>query len=612
MEKIGRYQVVGELGRGAMGVVYRAVDPNIGRTVALKTMRLDIEGIQHHEMLQRFRNEARAAGLMNHPNIVTIHDADEYGGLFYIAMEYLEGETLQSLMMRKQIFSAEEIIALAKQVAAGLDYAHGMKVVHRDIKPANIMITSQSVAKIMDFGISKSIGTMTRTGQVLGTPYYMSPEQVMGRELDGRADLFSFGVVLYEMATGERPFTGENVTTIIYKIVNESPVPACQLQVGVHPGLSNAIAHCLAKKPEERYQSGAELAANLENFHSLQPVEDGQATTVLQARSGSRPQARASATAAGTATALKTVPLQPAAPTVVIAKSSVGLRENTKSRQKSTRVKKLAWTAVALFVLLLGTVNKAKRQKEAAHGKAVATARELPRRSVLQRPPETPKQAVEAAVTRSSEVQSTANAAQAQVLSASIPEKGKELQTPRRVSIRFTSNPEGASVRFDGHSNPTWKTPFTLDDVVPGPHQLIVAKDGYSTQTRELEIGSKISLLPYNLELVSAKTGVEKASNEVAEQRQAPVPQQLENAGNVPLRPSIPAGKGWVDFVTVPPGASIFIEGQRANATTPAHNVFPPGNYSIELRLPGYKPLQRTLHVEEGQVSTIQESLDPQ
>ena len=595
-----------------MGVVYRAVDPNIGRTVALKTMRLDVEGIQHHEMLQRFRNEARAAGLMNHPNIVTIHDADEYGGLFYIAMEYLEGETLQSLMMRKQIFSAEEIIALAKQVAAGLDYAHGMNVVHRDIKPANIMITSQSVAKIMDFGISKSVGTMTRTGQVLGTPYYMSPEQVMGHELDGRADLFSFGVVLYEMATGERPFTGENVTTIIYKIVNESPVPACQLQVSVHPGLSNAIARCLAKKPEERYQSGAELAANLENFRSLQPVEDGQATTVLQARSGSRTQARASATAAGTATALKTVPLQPAVPTVVIAKSSVGLRENTKSRQKSTRVKKLAWTAVALFVLLLGTVNKAKRQKEAAHGQTVATARELPRRSVLQRPPETPKQAVEAAVTRSSEVQSTANAAQAQVLSASIPEKGKELQTPTRVSIRFTSNPEGASVRFDGHSNPTWKTPFTLDDVVPGPHQLIVAKDGYSTETRELEIGSKISLLPYNLELVSANTGVEKASNKVAEQRQAPVPQQLENAGNVPLRPSIPAGKGWVDFVTVPPGASIFIEGQRANATTPAHNVFPPGNYSIELRLPGYKPLQRTLHVEEGQVSTIQESLDPQ
>ena len=611
MEKIGRYQVVGELGRGAMGVVYRAVDPNIGRTVALKTMRLDVEGIGHDEMLQRFRNEARAAGLMSHPNIVTIHDADECGGLFYIAMEYLEGETLQSLMMRKQIFSAEEMIALAKQVAAGLDYAHGMKVVHRDIRPANIMITRQSVAKIMDFGISKSVGTMTRTGQVLGTPYYMSPEQVMGHELDGRADLFSFGVVLYEMATGERPFTGENVTTIIYKIVNESPVPACQLQVGVHPGLSNAIARCLAKKPEERYRSGAQLAASLENFRSLQPVDDGQATTVLQTRSGS-PPARASAAAAGTATALKTVPLQAAAPTIMIAKSSVGLRENTKSRQKSTRVKKLAWTAAALFLLLLGSLDKAKRQKEAAHTQAVATTRQLSQRSGLQRQPEMPKQTAEAAVTRSSEIRTAATAAPAEVSNPSNPETGKGIQTSRRVSIRFTSNPEGALVRFDGRSNPTWKTPFTLEDIVPGTHQLIVAKDGYSTVTREVEIGSKISLLPYNLELVSAKTGIEKASNEGAEHRQTPVPQQLENAGSVPLRPSIPAGKGWVDFVTVPPGASIFIEGQRANATTPAHNVFPPGNYSIELRMPGYKPLQRTLHVEEGQVSTIQEYLDPQ
>ena len=595
-----------------MGVVYRAVDPNIGRTVALKTMRLDVEGIGHDEMLQRFRNEARAAGLMSHPNIVTIHDADECGGLFYIAMEYLEGETLQSLMTRKKIFSAEGMIALAKQVAAGLDYAHGMKVVHRDIKPANIMITRQSVAKIMDFGISKSVGTMTRTGQVLGTPYYMSPEQVMGRELDGRADLFSFGVVLYEMATGERPFTGENVTTIIYKIVNESPVPACQLQVGVHPGLSNAIARSLAKKPEERYQSGAELAVDLENFRSLKPVDDGKATTVLQGRSGSRAHAIASATAIGTATALKTVRLQTAAPTIPIAKSSVGPREDTNSRQKSSRVKKLAWTAVALFLLLLGTLNKARRQKEVAYGQAVATARELSRKSGLEKEPETPKQTAEAAVTQSKEIRTAATAVPAEVSNASNPETGKEIETSRRVSIRFTSNPEGALVRFDGRSSLTWKTPFTLDGVVPGTHRFIVEKDGYSTETREVEIGSKISLLPYNLELVPAKTGVEKASNDGAEQKKAPVPQQPEKASNAPLQRSIPAGKGWVDFVTVPPGASIFIEGQRANATTPAHNVFPPGDYSIELRIPGYKPLQRTLHVEEGQVSTIQESLDPQ
>src|SRR5690349_17066965 len=174
MEKIGRYEIVDELGRGAMGVVYRAVDPNIGRTVALKTTRLDVDATERKELVLRFRNEAHAAGQMNHPNIVTIHDADECDGLFYIAMEYLEGETLQSLMGENRLTSSVQIVDIATQVAVGLDYAHSMKVVHRDIKPANIMITRQGVAKIMDFGISKSVGTLTRSGQILGTPYYMS------------------------------------------------------------------------------------------------------------------------------------------------------------------------------------------------------------------------------------------------------------------------------------------------------------------------------------------------------------------------------------------------------------------------------------------------------
>jgi len=269
MPKIGRYQVVGELGRGAMGVVYRAIDPNIGRTVALKTTLLDADGMERDELLRRFRNEAHAAGQMNHPNIVTIHDADEFNGLFYIAMEYLEGDTLQALMADKHLISTEQILEIAKQVAAGLDYAHSMKVVHRDIKPANIMISRQKVAKIMDFGISKSVDTLTRTAHILGTPYYMSPEQVMGLVLDGRSDLFSFGVVLYELATGARPFGGDTVATVIYKIINETPPPPCELQMAVHPGLSAVITRCLEKKPEDRYQTGAEVAGDLEKFSSL-------------------------------------------------------------------------------------------------------------------------------------------------------------------------------------------------------------------------------------------------------------------------------------------------------------------------------------------------------
>src|SRR6185312_6077060 len=268
MKKVGRYEIVGELGRGAMGVVYRAIDPTIGRTVALKTTRVDVDHTERDELLRRLRNEAHAAGQMNHLNIVTIHDAGECDGLFYIAMEYLEGETLQSLMGTHPL-SADQIVQIAKHVAAGLDYAHSMNVVHRDIKPANIMIARQHVAKIMDFGISKSIGTLTRTGQVLGTPYYMSPEQVMGHVVDARSDLFSFGVVLYEMVTGARPFGGDTVATIIYKIINETPISPSELKTSVHPGLSAIITRCLEKRAEDRYQTGAEIAADLDRFPDL-------------------------------------------------------------------------------------------------------------------------------------------------------------------------------------------------------------------------------------------------------------------------------------------------------------------------------------------------------
>src|SRR5258707_2407775 len=252
LQTVGRYEIIGELGRGAMGVVYKATDPTIGRTVALKTMRLDVHGLETGELARRFRNEARAAGLLNHPNIVTIYDAGEQDGIFYIAMECIEGTSLHELLAEKHALGAEEVVRLSREICEGLDYAHSHGIIHRDIKPANIMITSKGAVKIMDFGIAKAGGAMTSTGQVLGTPNYMSPEQVKGRPLDGRSDLFSFGVVLYEMLTGEKPFVGQNVTTIIYKIENESPIPPRDLDVTIHPGLSMVVTKDLCKAPDER------------------------------------------------------------------------------------------------------------------------------------------------------------------------------------------------------------------------------------------------------------------------------------------------------------------------------------------------------------------------
>ncbi|HEU5400170.1 MAG TPA: PEGA domain-containing protein [Terriglobales bacterium] len=268
MQNIGRYQIESELGKGAMGLVYKATDPNIGRSVALKTMRLDVHGIEQEEMLRRFKNEARSAGVLSHPNIVTIYDAGEDQGLFYIAMEFIEGKTLAELLQTHRVLPVEQVIGITRNICAGLDFAHNKGIVHRDIKPANIMVTPDGTAKIMDFGIAKVSGSLTSTGQVLGTPNYMSPEQVKGRQLDGRSDLFSLGVMLYEMLTGEKPFMGQGVTTIIYKIVNENPIPPRDLDLTIHPGLSAVVTRTLAKDPYERYQTGAELIRDLESYKS--------------------------------------------------------------------------------------------------------------------------------------------------------------------------------------------------------------------------------------------------------------------------------------------------------------------------------------------------------
>ena len=178
LQTVGRYEITGELGRGAMGVVYKALDPTIGRTVALKTMRLDVHGLDAKEMVRRFQNEARAAGVLNHPNIVTIYDAGEQDGIFYIAMEFIEGTTLHEVLAEQRVLATEQVLQLTRQICRGLDYAHSNGIVHRDIKPANIMITGNGTVKIMDFGIAKSGGQVTNTGQVLGTPNYMAPEQV--------------------------------------------------------------------------------------------------------------------------------------------------------------------------------------------------------------------------------------------------------------------------------------------------------------------------------------------------------------------------------------------------------------------------------------------------
>src|ERR1700756_5393280 len=285
MARAGRYEIISELGRGAMGVVYKAVDPAIGRTVAVKTIKLSEEGtgLTRPELLNRFQTEARAAGLLTHPNIVVVFDAGEEDGLYYITMELVEGKSLQALLDDGHAFPLPRVLRIMEQALSALQFAHERNVVHRDIKPANIMLTADDTVKITDFGTAKILqfGTVQQTAHVMGTPSYMSPEQVKGRVVDGRSDIFSLGVMLYEMVTGEKPFPGQNITTVIYKIVNEEPVPPRTIDPSIHSGLSAVVMKALAKEPVERYQTCKEMLEDLRNYRSIAPAAGNPQSTMV-------------------------------------------------------------------------------------------------------------------------------------------------------------------------------------------------------------------------------------------------------------------------------------------------------------------------------------------
>ncbi len=261
---LGRYQVERELGKGAMGVVYGGKDPKIGRIVAIKTMALsdEFEADELTEAKERFFREAETAGRLTHPNIVTIYDAGEEHDLCYIAMEFLKGKDLVPYTKNPNLLPPDKVLFIVERVADALGYAHTMGIVHRDVKPANIMYEPQSdTVKVTDFGIARiTDSSRTKTGMVLGTPSYMSPEQLGGRKIDGRSDLFSLGVTLYQMLSGRLPFEGESMTQLMFAIANTPHAPIRTLNAALPPWVEAVIDRALAKDFELRFQTGAEFA----------------------------------------------------------------------------------------------------------------------------------------------------------------------------------------------------------------------------------------------------------------------------------------------------------------------------------------------------------------
>ena len=309
VETLGKYEIRRTLGKGAMGIVYEGWDPIIARRVAIKTVRIPDanDDPETEEALARFRREAQAAGRLTHPNIVGVFDYGETGDIAYIVMEYVDGPSVKSLVDKQERFGLNETMRIMTDLLNGLQFSHARGVVHRDIKPANLMLTSDGQGKIADFGIARiESSSMTQAGTVLGTPAYMSPEQFMGQVVDARTDLYSSGVMLYQLLTGERPFEG-GMSAIMHKALNTDPPLPSQISVTCPPAFDGVVRKAMAKRPEDRFQSAAEFLEALQAAVAGKPAPglpgedaaDAEATMVA----ARPPRATAPAAAAGAASA---------------------------------------------------------------------------------------------------------------------------------------------------------------------------------------------------------------------------------------------------------------------------------------------------------------------
>ena len=644
----GRYQIVGELGRGSMGVVYRGFDPVIGRTVAIKTMLPHgLSPQEFEEYKARFQREAMAAGILAHPNIITIYDFGDDNGVLYLAMEFLEGKSLEKIVQDQTVLPIETILPIYDQVCDALDHAHRNKVVHRDIKPANIMILDSGLVKVTDFGIAKMMAMgMTQAGQILGTPNYMSPEQVKGRQIDGRSDIFSLGVILYELVTGEKPFGGQNITTVIYKIINENPIPPRELDASIHAGLSYVISKALAKNRDERYQTCRELAEDLRNYKNLGSPAVGQGTVVLKAAPVPSAVAEPAPPPLDQTRLAPTPPPQSALTAVdeTPIASSLSIHMNPPPAPRQQSIPQIAWVLGALLVLaIMGGISYflvlRPRSQPGAPVVPSAVAKVTP--AQIPQPPVTPATQPAEPVTAP-----TAPATAAQ------PTTRKPAEAPPKPAVvskklgqlMVSANVSGARISVDGRSDPSWLTPHTIADLPAGAHNVVISMDGYDNFQQSVTIGGgqtsnvvgNLSSPRAELDIVTEPAGVEVL---IDGKSYGPSPARATLApGNhtyivkwtgmapsestvalldgqiitkrLSLQARVPTGIALVR--TIPPGATVLADGSPVDGQTPTSFRLKVGSHTLVVSLSGYRPIQQQVTVSENETITVNITLTSQ
>jgi serine/threonine protein kinase len=564
VQQIGRYQILGELGRGAMGVVYRAQDPAIGRPIAIKAIRLSelTDEAERERLHDRLLREAQSAGILSHPNIVTIYDIQEGGGLTYIFMEFVNGPALEKLLSSDQPPDKSMLMGVLRQTAAALDYAHKKGIIHRDIKPANIMIHDDGTAKITDFGVAKIVSQqITQSGTMMGTPSYMSPEQVQGITVNGRADQFALGVIAYEMLTGERPFIADYLPTLLYKICRDDPAPPQRLNPTLDAAVDGVLRQALAKDPNDRFANCTDFVTALDRACNLspdwQPMARGSSLNMPTVANMKSPAVAAAPPAVQEPAATVAPPRAP-----ILSEPAVRSRvrhEETESHTVRNIVLALASIIVVGLIFLLSQQWFAPKPVTSVADNPLAAAPQVPEPAKPSPTPQSqspaepaktapaPQDQAKQTEPKSAEPDKTAE----EEKPAPEPEAAKKTTTRPAVSrtpppssevlTQILTSPPGARVLVDGNPQLACRAPCTLQ-LAPGRHTLYAVAEGYRDANRIFELPEESSLSV-----------------------------DMERTG------------GTLSISSNLAGSTIFINGQQRPEKTPALLRLPVGTYQVHI-----------------------------
>lgn len=495
MKQVGRYQIVEELGRGAMGVVYKALDPAIGRTVAIKTIRLsDLSDTEERRRVhERLLREAQAAGVLSHPNIVTIYDVLEEEDFAYVFMEYVNGSSLERMLRARSLPDRAALVDYLRQVAAALDYAHRKGIVHRDIKPANIIIAeaatgAERIAKIADFGVAKFVShEMTHSGTMIGTPSYMSPEQIQGMTIDGQSDQFSLAVLVYELLCGEKPFSGDSLPALFYSICKQEPKPISEINPALGPTVSKVLERALSKSAKARFPSCGDFMGAL-------TIALGESPAWMPVPAGAPEPKSLNALAASTPVIVK------AAPGVATQLTELTTPRRRRDEEPESEPRSLAGAiatliavclAIAGLIVFIVRLNSGPRVPVQVLDTSTGPVTPAPEPAKPQTKNTAPLPTSAPAPRTEPAPQSAASSTQASPPAQSPPTEGI-------ADIELLTEPPGAKIVVDSRSDASCTAPCTMS-LPNGRHTLTAELNGYNLARRIFTIPGDASLfIPMN------------------------------------------------------------------------------------------------------------------